>query len=148
MKSSLFPDVNVWLALTHDRHVHHATAAAWFRSESDAPVCFCRFTQMGLLRLLTNESVMGIDVMTQRKAWGVYQDWFDDDRIEFLREPESVRFEEVFRTLSLGQQPSTKLWADAYLVPFARTAGLTLVTFDRAFRRLGPSNATVLEPAV
>jgi hypothetical protein len=36
-----------------------------------------RFTQLGLLRLLTNEQVMGPDVLTQRKAWQGYHRWFN-----------------------------------------------------------------------
>jgi predicted nucleic acid-binding protein len=26
----LLPDVNVWLALTFDSHIHHSAAKAWF----------------------------------------------------------------------------------------------------------------------
>ncbi len=29
-RSFLFPDVNVWLALTYERHVHHTIAHDWF----------------------------------------------------------------------------------------------------------------------
>lgn len=46
MKSSRFPDVNVWLALTHSRHVHQVAAAQWFDSAADASLFFCRFTQL------------------------------------------------------------------------------------------------------
>ena len=67
MKSSLFPDVNVWLALTHRRHIHHQIAADWFR-ERDEAMYFCRFTQLALLRLLTNEQVMGTDVGRRQEA--------------------------------------------------------------------------------
>ena len=35
MRSSLFPDVNVWLALTHSMHAHHGIAAEWFQSMAD-----------------------------------------------------------------------------------------------------------------
>src|SRR5262245_20498349 len=135
MKSSLFPDVNVWLALTHDRHVHHSVAAQWLASKEE-PVFFCRFTQLGLLRLLTNEQVMGADVLTQRKAWQAYHRWFEDDRVSFHDEPDSPRLETSFEELSTRSRPSTKLWADAYLAAFARSAGFTLVTFDRALRAM------------
>lgn len=135
MRSSLFPDVNVWLALTHERHVHHPLAAQWLDGKAE-PVCFCRFTQLGLLRLLTNEQVMGADVLTQRKAWHAYHRWFEDDRVAFHDEPDSARLETSFEELSTRSQPSTKLWADAYLGAFARTAGLTLVTFDQALRTM------------
>jgi toxin-antitoxin system PIN domain toxin len=135
MKSSRFPDVNVWLALSYDRHVHHVAAAQWLDGK-DEPVFFCRFTQLGLLRLLTNEQVMGADVLTQRKAWQAYHRWLEDARIGLHDEPDSARLETLFEELSTRSRPSTKLWADAYLAAFARTAGLTLVTFDRALRAM------------
>ena len=76
MTSFLFPDINVWIALTHGAHVHHQVARDWFDSlEPDARFCFCRFTQLGLLRLLTAEPVMGEEVMTQVEAWAVYDRW-------------------------------------------------------------------------
>src|SRR5262245_442642 len=135
MTSSLFPDINVWLALTYDGHVHHEIAARWLQ-ERDEAVFFCRFTQLGLLRLLTNEQVMRIDVMPQNKAWRAYHRWFEDDRVGFHDEPDSARLGASFEELSTRSRPSTKLWADAYLAAFARTAGLTLVTFDQALRTL------------
>jgi toxin-antitoxin system PIN domain toxin len=144
MESSLFPDVNVWLALTHSRHVHHKTAAQWFDSTSDSSIFFCRFTQLGLLRLLTNAQVMGADVMTQRSAWHAYRRWFEDGRIEFHREPESAAFEELIEQLSVKPQPSPKLWSDAYLAAFGRAAGLVIVTFDRGFPSAGSASVTVL----
>lgn len=143
MKPSLFPDVNVWLALTHGRHAHHPIAADWF-CQCEETVFFCRFTQLGLLRLLTNEQVMGVDVMSQRGAWQAYHRWFEDERIEFHREPENPEFEKLFQELSGKARRSPKLWADAYLAAFAKTAGLTLVTFDKAFRGMASVSATVL----
>src|SRR5438132_1616435 len=81
-------------------------------------------------------SVMEDDVLGQRAAWRAYRRWYDDERVEFLREPESPAFESVFEKLSESIRPSTKLWADAYLAAFAKTAGLTLVTFDQGFQRM------------
>jgi AhpD family alkylhydroperoxidase len=43
-------------------------------------LCFCRFTQLGLLRLLTNPKIMEEEVMTQRSAWAGYRRWFEDVR--------------------------------------------------------------------
>ena len=53
------PDVNVWIALAAEGHIHHVPAREWFAAQPDASVAFCRITQMGLLRLLTNPNVMG-----------------------------------------------------------------------------------------
>ena len=65
-RSSLFPDINVWVALTYEGHAHHSTAVEWFTNVNpDSTLVFCRFTQLCLLRLLTTEAVMGDEVMTQ-----------------------------------------------------------------------------------
>ena len=52
------PDV-IWIALAAEGHVHHVPARDWFAAQPAASVAFCRITQMGLLRLLTNSQVMG-----------------------------------------------------------------------------------------
>jgi toxin-antitoxin system PIN domain toxin len=132
-RSFLFPDVNVWIALTSDRHLYHVIAARWFASlDEESRLCFCRITQLSLLRLLTTQTVMGPEVMTQPEAWQVYDRWLDDPRIAFLDEPTGL--EHAFRSHSRRRSPSPKGWADSYLLAFAATSGLRLVTFDQAFR--------------
>ena len=85
--TSLFPDINVWVALTYEGHVHHTTAATWFTElPPDATLAFCRFTQLGLLRLLTTAAVMGDEVMTQPQAWAAYDRWLQDPRVTFVDE--------------------------------------------------------------
>ncbi len=145
MTSSLFPDVNVWLALTHDRHVHCPVAREWLASV-DAPLSFCRFTQLSFLRLLTTAQVMGAEVMSQRNAWQVYKRWFEDERVQFLREPETEEFETYFIEFSSKQERSPKVWADAYLAAFALSARLTLVTFDRALASISSLPVVLLPP--
>jgi uncharacterized protein len=129
----LFPDINVWIALTYQRHVHHLIANRWF--EALAPTSrlfFCRFTQLGLLRLLTAEAVMGPDrAMSQVEAWKTYDRWILDDRVEFLDEPADI--EPRFRSFTRSPRAAPKDWADSYLAAFAAASRLTLVTFDRAF---------------
>ena len=131
--SFLFPDINVWVALTHGAHVHHDVASDWF-TELPAGVrfTFCRFTQLGLLRLLTADAVMGPEVLSQNEAWAVYDRWLEDRRVALLDEP--LALERRFRAIARGRHASPKTWADAYLAAFADTAQLTLVTFDRGFR--------------
>jgi toxin-antitoxin system PIN domain toxin len=132
--SFLFPDINVWLALSYERHIHYSIAQLWFEGlDANVRVCFSRFTQLGLLRLLTTDVVMGIDdVLSQTEAWRVYDRWLEDDRILLLEEPPSL--ERSFRALSQQKRPAPKDWADSYLAAFAAVAGLCLVTFDRALR--------------
>ncbi len=58
--SFLFPDINVGLAVSYERQVHYSIAQLWLEGlDANARVCFWRFTQIGLLRLLTTEAVMG-----------------------------------------------------------------------------------------
>ena len=128
--TSLFPDINVWVALTYEGHTHHQTAADWYTELSaEATLVFCRFTQIGLLRLLTTAAVMGDEVMTQPEAWRAYDSWHKDPRIEFADEPSEI--ETRFRPLTRLRQPATKDWADSYLAAFSAAGQLTLVTFDR-----------------
>ena len=130
----LFPDINVWVALSYDRHVHHIAALRWF--EALAPTSrlfFCRLTQLGLLRLLSAPSVMGPDeAKSQQEAWKAYDLWLEDQRVEFLDEPSGL--ETTFRAMTRSVQASPKDWADSYLAAFAQAARLTVITFDRAFQ--------------
>ena len=65
-------------------------------------------------------------------AWEIYDQCVADERIAFLAEPEGL--DPKLRNFSKGRRASLKLWADAYLAAFASSAGLRLVTFDKAFR--------------
>ena len=131
--TSLFPDINVWVALTYEGHAHHRTAARWFATlRPDVSLVFCRLTQLGLLRLLTTAAVMGDEVMTQPQAWAAYDQWRQDSRVELADEPAEI--EARFRTLTRLRQPAARDWADSYLAAFATVGQLTLVTFDRGLR--------------
>jgi hypothetical protein len=125
--------VNVWLALSYERHAHHVAARNWFEAlQQDARLFFCRFTQIGFLRLLTNQAVMGQDsVMSQVEAWETYDRWVEDERVLFVDEPRGL--EPSFRSMSQLQQPAPKDWADSYLAAFATISQMTLVTFDQGF---------------
>ena len=127
----LFPDVNVWLALVHEIHPHHPAATEWSESlDSDAVAYFCRFTQLGLLRLLTNESAMQNDVLTQQQAWEGFDSLVADSRNRMMGEPAGI--DPAFREQTGSKRAATKQWADGYLAAFAETGGVQLVTFDRA----------------
>lgn len=130
--SFLFPDLNVWLALSLQSHVHHHAAAHWLEALSGSQrLCFCRITQLGLLRLLTTAQLMGDDeVLTQAEAWSVYDEWVSDERVQYLDEPADL--EESLRDLTRCRRVAPKDWADSYLIAFAKSAGIRLVTFDKA----------------
>lgn len=141
MNTSNFPDANVWLALIWARHQHSEIARAWFNEREEERFLFCRFTQLTVLRLLTTASVMGRDVQTMKGAWALWNNIGSDDRIGFLPEPEDLDLR--FRKYSSLATVSPKVWADAYVLAFAHTAGLRLVTFDRALGR-GVADGVVL----
>jgi uncharacterized protein len=130
--SFLFPDLSVWLALSIQSHVHHRAAAQWLAALSGSQrLCFCRRTQLGLLRLPTTAQLMGDDeVLTQVQAWSIYDDWLSDERVLYLDEP--LDLEESFRRLTQLRRAAPKDWADSYLIAFAQSAGIRLVTFDKA----------------
>jgi uncharacterized protein len=133
MNSLNFLDINVWLALTWERHSQAEVARSWFERTAEEQFFFCRFTQLGLLRLLTTSAVMGKDAKTMAGAWEIYDQWSADDRVALLPEPEGL--DPKFRRLASSRHPSPKVWADAYLAAFASASGLRLVTFDRALGR-------------
>lgn len=127
----LFPDVNVWFALTHEIHPQYGAAKAWEEAlDPGTVVYFCRFTQLGLLRLLTNRSAMGEEVLTQSQAWQAFDALLANPNNRMIDEPPGIG--PLFRQFTDRGEASTKQWADGYLAAFAETAELTLVTFDKA----------------
>jgi uncharacterized protein len=127
----LLPDVNVWVALHHENHFHHRSALDWFnRLPERRKLVFCRQTQLSLFRLLTTPSVMADEVSTQQQCWSIYEKWVSGGRA--VMQPEPPLIEGAFRARSRAAQSSPKMWTDCYLAAFAETAGLTLVTFDKA----------------
>ena len=132
MNTLNFLDANVWLALIWSQHVHSEKARSWFERAGEEQFFFCRFTQITVLRLLTTDQVMGKDTKTMSEAWSLWDRVWADTRIAFLPEPDDL--EKEFRSRSRLSSRSPKLWADAYLLAFAVTAGLKFVTFDRALQ--------------
>lgn len=142
---SYFPDINVWIALAYRGHVHHSVAAGWLEQIAAAQLFFCRFTQLGFLRLLTNSRVLGRETKSQKEAWRYYDRWFDDGRVAFYHEPEHL--EPILRQLTQSPQPASAAWPDAYLAAVAQAGGLTLVTLDRGFRQFEGLDLVLLASA-
>lgn len=132
MNTLNFLDANVWLALLWSRHVQSEKANLWFEQSAEEQFLFCRFTQITVLRLLTTDQIMGKDTKTMSEAWSLWDRVWADTRIQFVPEPDDL--EREFRSRSRLSSQSPKVWADAYLTAFAATAGLKLVTFDRALK--------------
>jgi uncharacterized protein len=131
--TSYLVDINTWLAMTWDLHPQHRPASRWFTRLPDSSVelLFCRFTMLGLLRLLTNRSVMGDSVASLRQAFDIYDRWMLDPRVSLATEPRGL--EAIFRQTASPHlsMPATKAIADCYLASFAERAGAEIVTFDR-----------------
>ncbi|HEY7855144.1 MAG TPA: TA system VapC family ribonuclease toxin [Terriglobales bacterium] len=130
------PDVNVWVALSDAGHTNSAAAWNWLsRLPDDRKLIFCRYTQVGLLRLLASTAVMGDRALTLRKAWSVYDRWLEDPRMEYFPEPRNLdsRFRQT--TEPFAAKPATKAVGDCFLLAYAQELNATLVTFDRALHQ-------------
>ena len=128
-----FPDINVWLAIVVERHVLHRAACAWWDQDQADAIGFCRFTQLGLLRHLTNAATMKGAPLTNRQAWEVFETLRTDERVGFL--PEWPALDGLLKSYSDIPQPASKIWGDAYLAAYASVNEATLVTFDQGFSR-------------
>src|SRR5580658_3021989 len=127
------PDVNVWIALIVAEHVDHRIAADWYGGPDWDTLVFSRVTQMGFLRLLTNQHVMGKAVVDAGGARELMDRIRQNRNIVFAREPAGI--EDVWRGLKADGTTGHNFWTDAYLAAFAEAAGFTLVTFDRGFAK-------------
>jgi uncharacterized protein len=130
--TSYFLDLNVWLALSDAGNAHSPAAWQWVESlAGDARLIFSRYTQLGLLRLLTNRAVMATQTLTIGQAWKVYRQWLGDHKVEFHPEPPGL--EEAFRRAmaNFDDRPAFKWVGDCYLVAHAARSGAVLVTFDK-----------------
>jgi hypothetical protein len=117
--TSLFSDLNVWLALSVSGHPHNGVAINWLQQlPNDSTLIFSRYTQLGLLRLLTNTTVMGDETLTLRKAWAVYDRWLQDPRVEFYPEPRNVDAGFRFGTEPFAAKAATKWVGDCWLLAF------------------------------
>lgn len=131
MKSLMFPDANVWLALIYEQHEHNQIAVKWYESlKESTSLIFCRFTQLGLFRLLSAESVMRQDTLSRQQCLNIYDVWIESGLAFFAQEPPGL--DAALRTRILAGAISPKLWAEEYLAAFVDAGRLTLVTLDPA----------------
>jgi len=70
------------------------------------------------------------DALKQKVCWRVYDRWVGTGQITWADDP--VGLEPRLRARTESETISPKTWMDDYLAAFAETAGLTLVTFDKA----------------
>jgi hypothetical protein len=136
-------DVNFWLALAFESHVHHAGAKQWFEPLSPPDGCaFCRLTQQGYLRLATNPKAFDDEAVTLEDAWKLYDTLLADPRVSFADEPPDI--EASWRRHTSRRRFSPKVWSDAYLAAFVQQVGGKLVTFDQGFGQYAGLAVTIL----
>jgi toxin-antitoxin system PIN domain toxin len=137
-------DINVWLALTDERHAHHSAAGHYWETQAAEMTVFCRITMLGFLRLVTQPRMATPSVSLDR-AWAVYRDYLQTSGVGFLQEPDGVE-ENLAKFLD---QPafSHRLWTDAYLAALAITSGCRLVSFDSDFQTFAGLHFLHLKPS-
>lgn len=138
----LLPDINVWLALTFDSHVHHPIAKAWFDSLVNEECLFCRVTQQGFLRLATSAKVFGSHALSLIDAWDKYDLFQSDSNILYAEEPANLETE--WRRFTQSQSYWPRVWMDAYLAAFARAGNWQWITFDQGFLQFAGVTCTIL----
>lgn len=138
------PDINVWLALTDDRHAHHEAAQQYWNEQRAGEIAFCRVTMLALLRLVTNPQVMSGLPYTQGEAWNIYRTYRNLAIIRF--QPEASTLETSFAALTTDSTLPHRLWTDAYLAAFAISTGNRLVSFDTDFQRFPNLDLLLLKP--
>ncbi len=133
-------DVGPLLALIWQRHGAHDRTQDWLRT-AEPPLGVCRVTSMGLLRLLSNEVVMGPEVVTRRRAWSLLDAVLADGRFQWWEEP--LDLDAQFRRFSAADDTSHRIWTDDYLAAFAVTSQADLATLDRGLAARYPSLTVV-----
>ena len=135
-------DVNVVLALLVEGHQFHSAVVRWFDTLEPADFGLCRIAQLGAVRLLANPSIMRDGVLTAGDAWNLVVAFAEDERVEFIAEPERV---DHFLSLYLsGSGASHNHIADSYLAALSRCTERQLITFDRGFRNFEGLDVRVL----
>lgn len=75
----------------------------------------------------------GVQPLTNKEAWAVYDAYMADSRISYCDEPEELQF--TWRQFASQGTSSPKMWMDAYLAAYAVAGGYRMVTTDTAFRQ-------------
>lgn len=107
---------------------------------------FCRYTQQGLLRLITTAAVTSLfkqAPLSNHEALRTLDRIMEDASVQFAVEPENM-FPQ-WSSFADVRTSSPKLWMDAYLAAFARCGGYRLVTTDKGFKQFKGIDVLVLK---
>jgi hypothetical protein len=129
-------DANVWLALADEHHEHHVRARQYWESESAQQLAFTRVSMLGLLRLLTNRSVMQGNPFTVAEAWSAYQAFRALPEVIWIGEYEdtAARADEHLASWAVTKGFLPLHWTDGHLASLAWATRCRLVSFDAGFR--------------
>lgn len=137
-------DVNFLVALLHDRHAASASASGWLDDQDELRcVAVCRVAQMGALRILTNPSWLGQDVLAPHRVWEGWDLLRSDAR--FFEADEPPGLEDEWRALTWHLSRGDQVDTDSYLAAFALAGGYRMLTFDRGFRKYESLDALILK---
>ena len=125
-------DVNVWLALVDENHVHHGKAVTYWFEQSAAEVAFCRVTALAFLRLSTHPKILSRP-LSPEEAWEIYQRYRTEARVGFVLDCAGV--DQCFMEYSVQSGFAHPLWTDCYLAALARFRKCRIVSFDQDFAR-------------
>jgi toxin-antitoxin system PIN domain toxin len=132
-------DVNVLVALFHDRHVHHDLAHDWFADHGDGGWASCPITEVGLLRILGNPARVEQYVPLPRLA-DLLNSFCENSRHQFWPDALSLRDSHTFDVPAVrGHQQLT----DVYLLGLAVKHGGKFVTLDRGVPLSAVKEATL-----
>jgi len=135
-------DINVWLALADENHIHHVRARGYWEAESTPQIAFTRVTMLGFVRLLTNHKVMQGNPFTAHQAWDAYRAFRKLPEIIWMGEldEDALATDDVLVKWIGRAGFSTLHWTDGYLAAIAEMYGCRLVSFDGGFERYQPLN--------
>jgi toxin-antitoxin system PIN domain toxin len=122
--------MNVLIALTDDKHLHHRKAWNWFASRGNEDWGICPLTEAGYVRVTSNPAAhsgartvaKSVDVLEALTREPGYRFWPITDSWAALTAPFADRI--------FGHQQVT----DAYLLGLAIKEDGVLVTFDRGLK--------------
>jgi toxin-antitoxin system PIN domain toxin len=136
-------DINVWVGLAAENHPFHEAALNYWQSEAAAKLALCSVTATGFVRILTRPHGASSQALPLEEAWRLYSAWRQSPEVVFLHQPAACDSE--LDELVSSNLVTPRLWNDAYLAAFAKSAGLRLVTFDRDFQRFPGLDLLLLE---
>jgi uncharacterized protein len=129
-------DINTWIALAVETHPQHAAARQWYAEAElvHGDLVFCRQTEIGFVRLITQQAVMGqcfAAPLTNAEAVEFVANVYMDPAVSRADEPATAR--SLWLELAAGPRASPNVWMDAYLAAFAIALGAEMVSFDHGF---------------